>query len=85
MSCNSTISIIGVPFRYILHPLLLEGRKFDIRCYMLVASTVPYLVLFHKGYVRLTMYKYDVSTTDLTAHLTNQVRQHISRGVAMLV
>ncbi|XP_064611036.1 uncharacterized protein LOC135475177 [Liolophura sinensis] len=61
--------------RYIQHPLLLDGRKFDIRAYMLIASTVPYLVLYHKGYVRLSCHKYSFEDTDLTTHLTNQYIQ----------
>ncbi|KAL8601732.1 hypothetical protein ACOMHN_033908 [Nucella lapillus] len=61
--------------RYISNPLLLEGRKFDIRAYMLVASTVPFLVLFHQGYIRLSCLKYDGDDTNLTTHLTNQVGQ----------
>ena len=53
--------------------MLLDRRKFDIRAYMLVGSTVPYLVLYHKGYIRLSLVDYDVAVDDLTAHLTNQV------------
>ena len=60
-------------FRYIANPLLVEGRKFDIRCYMLIANTVPYLVLYHEGYIRLSMYLYDKDSDNLIAHLTNQV------------
>ncbi len=59
--------------RYLANPLLLEKKKFDIRAYMLIASTVPYLVLYHKGYIRLTMCDYDPSAESLLAHLTNQV------------
>ena len=59
--------------RYIPNPLLLEGRKFDIRAYMLIASTVPYLVLFQHGYIRLSCLKYNGNDTNLTTHLTNQV------------
>ena len=58
--------------RYINNPLLLSGRKFDIRAYMLIANTNPYLVLYHDGYVRLCMYEYDTDANNLTAHLTNQ-------------
>ncbi len=38
--------------RYIPSPLLLEGRKFDLRVYMLVASYAPLTAYYHDGYVR---------------------------------
>ena len=60
-------------FRYITNPLLLDKKKFDIRCYMLIANAVPYLVLFHQGYVRLSIHDYDNNSENLIAHLTNQV------------
>lgn len=63
----------SVFYRYLHKPLLLEKRKFDIRAYMLVGSTVPQLVLYHKGYVRLSLHDYDSDTDNLIAHLTNQV------------
>ncbi|XP_053315157.1 protein polyglycylase TTLL10-like [Spea bombifrons] len=61
--------------RYIPNPLLLGGRKFDVRAYMIIASTVPYIVFFRHGYVRLTCNKYDSKSTDLIGHLTNQYMQ----------
>ncbi|CAL8107214.1 unnamed protein product [Calicophoron daubneyi] len=61
--------------RYISAPLLIKGRKFDIRCYMLVASTMPYLVLYHPGYVKLAVSPYSVDDNNLTTHLTNQYVQ----------
>ncbi|XP_055863452.1 uncharacterized protein LOC106062948 isoform X2 [Biomphalaria glabrata] len=61
--------------RYIHNPLLIDGRKFDIRAYMFIASTVPFLVLFHKGYVRLSCQKYSQDDPNLTTHLTNQFVQ----------
>ncbi|XP_069803768.1 inactive polyglycylase TTLL10 isoform X2 [Dendropsophus ebraccatus] len=61
--------------RYIPNPLLLEGKKFDIRSYLLIASTVPYFVFFRHGYVRLTCNNYDPKSDDLTGHLTNQYMQ----------
>ncbi|KAM5140327.1 inactive polyglycylase TTLL10 [Mantella aurantiaca] len=61
--------------RYIPNPLLLEGKKFDIRSYLLIASSVPYYVFFCHGYVRLTCNPYDPKSDDLTGHLTNQYMQ----------
>ncbi|KAM4703205.1 inactive polyglycylase TTLL10 [Rhinophrynus dorsalis] len=61
--------------RYIPNPLLLDGKKFDVRSYLLIASTVPYFVFFSHGYVRLTCNHYDPKSDDLTGHLTNQYMQ----------
>ncbi|KAJ7306396.1 hypothetical protein JRQ81_009742 [Phrynocephalus forsythii] len=61
--------------RYIDKPLLLEGKKFDIRSYLLIACTAPYMVFFGHGYVRLTCLDYDPRSEDLTSHLTNQYVQ----------
>ncbi|NXT95124.1 TTL10 polyglycylase, partial [Anhinga rufa] len=58
--------------RYIHQPLLLEGKKFDVRSYLLIACTAPYVLFFAQGYVRLTCANYDAASDDLTVHLTNQ-------------
>ncbi|KAM6046430.1 inactive polyglycylase TTLL10 [Chlamydotis macqueenii] len=61
--------------RYIHQPLLLEGKKFDVRSYLLIACTAPYVLFFAQGYVRLTCVDYDAASDDLTVHLTNQYMQ----------
>lgn len=67
--------ILHCPHRYIHQPLLLEGKKFDVRSYLLIACTAPYVLFFAQGYVRLTCTNYDAMSDDLTVHLTNQVNQ----------
>ena len=59
--------------RYVQNPLLLKGRKFDVRSYFLIACTSPYMVFFRHGYVRLTCDLYDPNSPNLSSHLTNQV------------
>lgn len=42
-----------------LHDLLLvEGRKFDVRAFALIAGTDPYVLFYHPGYLRLAMEKF---------------------------
>ncbi|XP_049921743.1 protein polyglycylase TTLL10 [Epinephelus moara] len=60
---------------YIQSPLLLKGKKFDVRSYLLIACTAPYMVFFRHGYVRLTCDLYDPRSNNLSAHLTNQYMQ----------
>ncbi|XP_078281162.1 protein polyglycylase TTLL10-like [Rhinoraja longicauda] len=61
--------------RYIARPLLLDGRKFDVRSYFLIACTSPYMAFFHHGYAKSTCNVYNPSSDDLTSHLTNQFIQ----------
>ena len=61
--------------RYISNPLLLEGRKFDIRVYLLIVAARPFLALYHSGYVRLSCEPYDEASTSACVHLTNQYQQ----------
>lgn len=61
--------------RYLEAPLLLSGRKFDVRAYMLLIAGTPFVALYHHGYLRLTCCKYDPTSKDPGVHLTNQFVQ----------
>lgn len=54
---------------------MLEKKKFDIRCYVLIANAQPLIALYHEGYLRLSLHDYDaeILTGDeaKTIHLTN--------------
>ena len=69
------IFICLVCCRYITPPLLLGGRKFDIRVYLLVVAARQFVVLYANGYVRLSCSSYSAASPDLTVHLTNQYQQ----------
>lgn len=52
---------------------MIEGRKFDIRAFMIVQCMKPYLVLYNHGYVRMSLNPYTVENfeKDKITHLTN--------------
>jgi len=56
---------------YVHNPLLLEGRKFDFRMYMVIASTNPLIVYYHDGFLRVSLFGYDANSTDKKVLLTN--------------
>ena len=76
---NWKLEILPIYGRYIPNPLLLNGKKFDVRAYMLIACTNPYIVLFHNGYLRLSCENYDPESRDISTHLTNQVSREWSK------
>jgi len=73
LSLSVIFSLECFVFSYIANPLLINGKKFDIRCYMLISSVKPLIVLYHSGYIRLSMFDFDAQDQNLLIHLTNQV------------
>jgi Tubulin-tyrosine ligase family len=60
--------------RYIARPLLIEGRKFDVRSYFYLADVEDQLLFYADGYVRVNAEPYDTSLSDLSnryKHLSN--------------
>lgn len=56
---------------YIQDPLLVYKRKFDFRVYMVILSMDPFIVLYHDGFLRVSLYSYDQNSSDTMAHVTN--------------
>lgn len=56
---------------YLSNLLLVEGRKFDVRAFVLIAGTSPYILFYHEGYLRLSMVKFDSKEGGNSVHLTN--------------
>jgi hypothetical protein len=63
-------------YRYISRPLLIKGRKFDIRVHWLVAWTKPLLVFYNHNAsaIRLSLNLYREFDFDRATHLTNLVK-----------
>ena len=55
---------------YLPNLLLLNGRKFDIRAFILIARTSPYFLYYHPGYLRVAVAKL-TKAAGKEAQLTN--------------
>lgn len=56
--------------KYIEKPLLVNERKFDIRCWVLITQEHK-CYLFREGYIRTSSYKYTLTDVKTEIHLTN--------------
>jgi len=62
--------------RYIRDPLLLEGKKMEIRTYWVIAAIDPFLIFYHDGTVRLTTRDYEEDNwKNPLIHITNTKQQ----------
>lgn len=68
--------------RYLQHPYVVGGKKFDLRVYALVTSFQPLRVwVYRAGFARFSSSRYSVdSLDDLEKHLTNIALQKQSEG-----
>jgi hypothetical protein len=82
---QSSVEVDTVIQKYITNPFLIYGQyKFDIRYYVLIASTSPWLIFVKPGIVRKSAAPYN-SSADLSSnqssvragHLTNLAQQII--------
>lgn len=65
--------------QYIKFPLLIHGKKFDMRVYMFIASAMPYFVFYHQGYLRRAIVNYDATSNAKTVFLTNTHYQSLEK------
>lgn len=56
---------------YIANPLLLSKCKFDARIYMFISSSSPFILWYHRGYLRRSLTPYSPKSRDRKAYLTN--------------
>mmetsp|Transcript_97887 Transcript_97887/g.218436 ORF Transcript_97887/g.218436 Transcript_97887/m.218436 type:complete len:523 (-) Transcript_97887:110-1678(-) len=71
--------------RYVDSPLLIGGKKFDIRLYVIVTSFQPLTIYMHRGgFCRFSMSRYSMdksAMTNLGQHLTNvAVQKHSGKA-----
>ena len=70
---------IYVVQRYIENPLLVGGKKFDMRIYVLVTAYSPLTVyLYRSGFARFSLYRFETTAKNLSdtyVHLTNAAIQ----------
>jgi len=51
---------------YVNNPLLLDrNNKFDFRVYMLIASTNPFIVYYHDGFIKVSVNSYEKTSEDV--------------------
>ena len=58
--------------RYLDAPLLIAGRKWDLRLYVAITSIEPLQAyIYHEGFARFCSKVYDRQAEDIAGHLTN--------------
>ena len=60
--------------KYVEKPLLYNGRKFDIRVWVLVTANID-IFMYKHGYLRTSSFDYDMGNENNYVHLTNKFLQ----------
>ena len=71
--------------KYLEKPLLYQGRKFDIRLWVLfIAEQDDDVYIFRQGHLKATCTKYDPDSKDLYVHLTNYSIQKYNQNFSKI-
>ena len=71
--------------KYLEKPLLYQGRKFDIRLWVLfIAEQVDDVYIFRQGHLKATCGQYDPDSNDLYVHLTNYSVQKYNQNFSKI-
>jgi hypothetical protein len=65
--------------KYIERPMLVNGRKYDIRVWVLLTHEMD-LYFFREGYIRTSCEEFNLDKDDLYVHLTNNAVQKHSNN-----
>lgn len=60
--------------KYLEKPVLIHGRKFDIRMWAMATQNMEFL-FFREGYIRLSSSPFTLENTERFTHLTNNAVQ----------
>ncbi|KAH9259536.1 hypothetical protein BASA81_001957 [Batrachochytrium salamandrivorans] len=78
--CESEFHVDDIIQEYVVNPALLNGFKFDVRTWMLIASIDPLVLFYREGFARVANAKYEEASQDTFAHITNLEGQQQKRA-----
>ncbi len=84
---NQTVGSNHIVQRYVLNPLLLNGKKMEIRWFWVIVSVSPPIAFYQPGFVRLTSVNYTADDwANPLKHVTNVFQQRVrtNRGNIVL-